>query len=224
MNMLRVKHESEMISVDEALCCYPIEARVLLPDEIALSAACGRTLAKDEYAAMDPPPFAQSAMDGYALRASDTSDASPSHPAKLRVVGEIPAGHVRALRSLGSGEAVKVFAGSHTPPESDAVLRYENVLVRDGILLVTQPCRAGKDFRQSGEEIHKGDLPAHGGARLTPAYVAALSAAGVARVSIRRAPRITVGITGNEGVGAGFVTAKPFAVRPRRSRFEEPQH
>jgi molybdopterin molybdotransferase len=203
MNTRSGGRDPEMISVDEALACYRVETRLLAPEEIAPSAACGRTLAKDQHAGTDLPPFAQSAMDGYAVRASDTADASPGHPAKLRIAGEIPAGPVRALQSLGSGEVVRVFTGSHMPPGSDAVLRQEDVLVRDGTLLVTRPCRAGKDFRHQGEEIHKGDLLAHGGARLAPAHVAALSAAAVACVSIRRAPRITVAVTGDEVVGAG---------------------
>ncbi|HVA76247.1 MAG TPA: molybdopterin molybdotransferase MoeA [Candidatus Binataceae bacterium] len=203
MNAIHAGRQSEMISVNDALARYRVETRALAPQEIALVTALGRTLAAEARATTDLPPFAQSAMDGYALRAADTSDAAPGHPAKLRVAGDTPAGPVRALQSLGRGEAIRVFTGSHMPLGSDAVLRQEDVSVRDGILLVTQPCRAGKDFRQRGEEIHSGELLARSGVRLTPAYVAALSAAAVARVSVRRAPRISVVVTGDEVVEAG---------------------
>jgi len=203
MNAIRAGREPKMISVDDALAHYRAEIRALAPQKIVLATALGRTLAADARATTDLPPFAQSAMDGYALRAADTSDAGPGSPAMLRVAGETPAGPVRAPRSLGRGEAIRVFTGSHMPFGSDAVVRQEDVSVRDGILLVTQPCRAGRDFRRRGEEIHSGKLLARSGVRLTPAYVGALSAAAVARVSVRRAPRISVVVTGDEVVEAG---------------------
>lgn len=203
MKAIHAGRQPEMVTLDDALARYQAEIYALDPEEIALSRALGRTLAKDAYAMTALPPFAQSAMDGYAVRAADTLEARPDRPTMLRVAGGIPAGPIRALQSLGRGEAIRVFTGSHMPLGSDTVLRQEDASVCEGVLRVSQPCRAGRDFRRRGEEIQRGHLLARSGVRLTPAYVAALSSAAVATVSVRPTPRISILVTGDEVVGAG---------------------
>jgi molybdopterin molybdotransferase len=194
--MARVK--SSAISVDEALASYWAETRVLPVQEAALAAANGRTLASDARAMTDLPPFEQSAMDGYALRAADTARAAADRPATLQLAGEIPAGRVRDVAPLGPMQAVKVFTGSHMPPGSDAVLRQEDAAVCEGRLLVKRPCHAGEDYRHQGEELLKGTLLARSGTRVRFGSLASLAAAGVTKVSIRRAPRISAVVTGDE--------------------------
>lgn len=203
MSATRIAAESSAVSVDQALALYKSESRVLAAKEVALAAACGRTLASDVRAIIDLPPFAQSAMDGFALRAEDTAHACEDRPVELRLAGEIPAGRVSDLAALAPMQAVKIFTGSHLPPGADTVLRQEEAVLREGRLMVTRACPAGHDCRRQGEELPKGTLLARAGTRVSFGFVAALAAAGVGRVSIRRTPKIAVVVTGDEVVTNG---------------------
>ncbi len=188
-----------MISVAEALARVlasgspPLEAQM-----VAVEAALGRTLARDLVALRTQPPFANSAMDGYALRAADA--ASP--PARLRVIGESAAG--RAFDgALGTSQAVRIFTGAPMPPGADAVVIQENA-TRDGDFIVVEDReRPGRNVRAAGVDFVEGERLLAEGRRLTPRDLALAAAANHPAVAVRRQPRVAVLATGDELVRPG---------------------
>ncbi len=192
-----------MISVDEAFEQYAQVISPLPPVEAPLASALGRVLGRDVSSPIDLPPFPQSAMDGYALRAGDCRTASAEHPARLRLVGTIAAGKLAQIPRLSSGEALRIFTGGHLPQGADAVLRQEDAQVEGDTLLVRRALPAGQDIREQGEELQKGDLLARAGSRITPGLLGALAIAGLTQVQVHRAPRISLLTTGDEVVAGG---------------------
>jgi molybdopterin molybdotransferase len=183
-----------MISVAEAL------ARVLASaspptgaETVAVESALGRTLARDLRALRTQPPFANSAMDGYALRAADTA----STPARLRVIGESAAG--RAFDGVvGANQALRIFTGAPMPAGADAVLVQENA-TRDGDFVVVGASEApGHNVREAGIDFIEGELLLPQGRRLTPRDLALAAAANHPTVTARRQPRVAVLATGDE--------------------------
>jgi molybdopterin molybdotransferase len=198
----------KLITVDEAFQLYERELSPLPIEELALDEALGRVLAEDVQTLIDLPPFPQSAMDGYALRSQDTQDATPEHPARLRLVGEVPAGALETIPRIQTGEAARIFTGGYVPEGADTILRQEDAIVEEGWLIVRKPVLRGKDVRLQGEEIQAGETLAAKGERLTGGHLAALAITGVPRVNVHRKPRISVLTTGDEVVPPGQ-TLKP---------------
>jgi molybdopterin molybdotransferase len=188
-----------MISVAEAL------ARVLASapapvgvESISIEAALGRTLAQDVHARRTQPPFANSAMDGYALRAADTTPA----PARFRVIGESAAGRAFA-GAVGAGEAVRIFTGAPMPEGADAVLIQENA-ARDGDMLIAQTSEAPRrNVRDAGIDFAENELLLRAGRRLSPRDLALAAAANYPALEVRRRPRVAVLATGDELVRPG---------------------
>lgn len=155
----------------------------------ALGEAQGRTLAAPVVAARAHPPFAASAMDGYALRASDT-------PGPLRIVGESAAGHAFA-RPLGANETVRISTGARMPAGADAVLVQEDARV-DGDWLHSDSLPTGRHVRPAGIDMAADQEVLAAGRRLDPVALALAAAAGAARVEVRRRPRVTILVAGDE--------------------------
>lgn len=195
----------------------PLEAR-----RLALEAAVGTVLAEDARAAHPLPLWANSAMDGYAVRAADTAGAGADRPARLTVLGEVAAGSPWDP-PLAPGECVRIMTGAPLPTAADAVVRVEatlgdrshagpgfaagpaaNVPDRGALawadheVRVTAAVAPGKDVRSRGEDLAAGALVARAGDRLTAARASALAAAGIAEVLVREAPRVAVLVTGAE--------------------------
>jgi molybdopterin molybdotransferase len=196
-----------LISVEEALARVLAAAPVPLGVEsVALDQALGRTLAEDLVALRTQPPFANSAMDGYALIAADTS----ALPARLKVVGESAAGRAFG-RPVGRGEAVRIFTGAPMPLGADAVLIQENA-DRDGDAVIARKAESpGRNVRQTAIDFAAGELLLAAGRRLTPRDLALAAAANHARLSVRRRPRVAILATGDELVEPGG------ALGPRKS-------
>src|SRR5580692_2622085 len=135
-----------MMTVEEALARVIASGAPPLEEEtVALEQAYGRVLVRDLKALRTQPPFANSAMDGYALRAADTTPT----PAKLRVIGESAAGRA-FVGTLGLGEAVRIFTGAPMPDGADAVLIQENA-ARDGDILIARTSEAPRrNVRDAG--------------------------------------------------------------------------
>jgi molybdopterin molybdotransferase len=191
-----------LISVAEALSRVLAAApRPLAAEAVPIEAALGRTLAEDVHALRTQPPFANSAMDGYALRAADTSPA----PARLRVIGESAAGRPFVGR-VQSGEAVRIFTGAPMPDGADAVVIQENVEREGDSLLLKQSEALGRNIRDIGIDFLADEAMLPAGRRLTPRDLALAAAANHASAAVRRQPRVAILATGDELVRPGAAT------------------
>lgn len=188
-----------MISVAEARNTILQNARPCGVEGLTLQAALGRTLREPIIAQRDQPPFRASAMDGYALRASDT-------PGLLVLIGEAGAG--RALgRSLMPGECARIFTGAPLPDGADTVLIQEDA-VRDGELVTSPAIEVNRHVRAAGVDFARGERLLETGRTLDAASIALAAATGRASVSVARRPRITVLGGGDELVAPGQAPAE----------------
>jgi len=186
-----------LLSVAEAL--ERILARVLVLDResVPLDGALGRVLAEPVVAAREVPPWDNSSMDGYAVRAADTRSAGAGRPVRLRVVGEVAAGTV-ASRELGPGQAYRILTGAPLPRGSDAVVPQEDVRRDDHHVALEKAVEPGAYVRPHGEDIRSGDRLLEPGLVLRPAALGVLAALGRARVDVYRRPTVAVLSTGDE--------------------------
>jgi molybdopterin molybdotransferase len=181
---------ADLISLEEALARIFEQVRPLDAEPVPLAAAAGRVIAEDAHSGVDLPPFASSAMDGYAVRSSDT-------PGRLPIVARIAAG-VPAPRALEPGEAMGIATGGVVPDGADAVIPIEYVVESDNGVEIEETVGQGDNVRPRGSDVSAGDVVVSQGSRLGPAQVGALAAAGLVEVSAARRPRIVVLATGTE--------------------------
>src|SRR5258708_7817696 len=164
-------------------------------EDVALRGAAGRVTAEAAKAAIDLPPFASSAMDGYAVRAADL-------PGRLAVVGHAAAGRP-ADQALGAGEAISISTGGVVPDGADSIVPLEYVVQHDNTIQVDTSLAAGTHVRPRGGDAAAGTTVVGAGVRLGAAQLGALAAAGVAAVACARRPRVVVLATGTELVAPG---------------------
>ena len=171
-----------------------------LPIEtVPIAGAHGRVLAEDIRAAHSLPPFANSAMDGFALRGADL----PADGAReFALIGDVFAGATSAP-DIGEGQCVRITTGAPLPTGADTVVIKENVSVEDGSVRVKASESAGANVRAAAEDYAAGDLALGSGTPLGAAQMAVLAALGVDRVPVRRRPCVAIIATGNELVPAG---------------------
>jgi molybdopterin molybdotransferase len=189
--------ERSVLSVAEALERVLSGVPVLGTESVALGEARARVLGEPIVSAREIPPWDNSSMDGYAVRARDTDGASAARPVALEVVGEVTAGRVVG-RALGGGEAYRILTGAPLPPGSDAVVPQEDVH-RDGTrITIRKPVELGAFVRPRGEDIRPGDRILEPGTVLRPAALGVLAALGRARVTVHRRPTVAILSTGDE--------------------------
>jgi molybdopterin molybdotransferase len=164
--------------------------RPLAAERVPLEAAARRILAEPASALVDLPPFASSAMDGFALRAADT-------PGTLPVVARIAAGRP-AERALAAGEAMGIATGGVVPEGADAVIPFEYVVESDNNIEVSEQVEENANVRPRGGDVAAGKPVVRAGVRLGPAQLGALAAAGVVDVACGARPRAAVLATGTE--------------------------
>ncbi len=191
-----------MLAVEEARERVLARFQPLLAESIPLTEALGRVLAEDALAQTSSPPFANSAMDGYALRSADTRGATTAAPVRLRLVGEVPAGSVYP-GVVAAGEAVRILTGAPLPDGADAALQQELTEVADGWVTISAAVAAGTNVRHAGEDARPGMLLARAGTEIGPAEIALLAALGVSPVRVTRRPRVAILATGDELVPVG---------------------
>jgi molybdopterin molybdotransferase len=185
--------------VDEALtrilasAAAPVE-----PEMVPLAAAGARTLAADLDALRTQPPFAASAMDGYAFAFAGVGPL----PAILKVVGASAAGR-RYRGTVGPGEAVRIFTGAPLPEGTDSVVIEENVAAGDGVVTLREGVAHGRHVRALGLDFRQGDALLSAGMRLDARRLALAAAMGHARLPVRRRPRVAILATGDELVRPG---------------------
>lgn len=190
----------ELLDIDVARRTVLERVSPLPPEDVALDDALGRVLAEDVASADAIPPFDNSAMDGYAVRAGDTGEAAPVSPVALRVVDESRAG-APASATAGPGEAIAISTGAPLPAGCDAIVRIEETEIRDGSILVTEPVEPGRDLRRAGDDVMAGDVVVRRGAVLGPSELGVLASVGRGEVPCARRARVAVLTTGDELVG-----------------------
>ncbi|MDP9364102.1 MAG: molybdopterin molybdotransferase MoeA [Chloroflexota bacterium] len=202
-----------MVGVDEALARVLDAVAPLPTEEVPLLDALGLTLAESVVAEADVPPFRNSAMDGYAVRAGDTAGAAFDRPIRLRVVGQIAAGQPVEL-ALDAGTAARIMTGASVPTGADAVVRFEETdegsdgragpkESRRGTVAIHRAAKPGDNVREAGEDLRAGTTVLASGTRLRPAEIGLLAATNRATAPVHRRPRVAILSTGDEVVDVG---------------------
>ncbi|MFS1304717.1 gephyrin-like molybdotransferase Glp [Streptosporangium longisporum] len=188
-----------MRSVDDHLSDILNTVRVLAPLEVELERALGTTLAEEVTSPVPLPPFDNSAMDGYAVRAEDVADA----PVTLPVIDDIAAGDGR-LQAIGPGMVTRIMTGAPMPAGADAVVPVEWTDGGTVRVAIDRPARPGNAVRRSGEDVRAGDVVLPAGTSIGPAQLGVLAGVGRRRVLVRPRPRVVVISTGAELVEPGL--------------------
>lgn len=186
-----------MISVESALEIILKEIKPLGLESVDITSALGRVIGEDISARGGNPPWDNSAMDGYALRAADAKGASIDAPVKLSVLYDLPAGGV-PQGPVGQGQAVRIMTGAPVPAGADAVVMVEKTESGDGFVLIKAEPRGGENIRKAGEDFKAGDIVVRKGSLIRPAEVSMLATVGVPFVMVHKRPRVAVISTGDE--------------------------
>jgi molybdopterin molybdotransferase len=186
-----------MISVHDALIMILETIPPLGGERIGLLQAVGRVLAEEVRSEREVPPFANSAMDGYAVRWDDVRDAGAERPIALGVLEVIQAGAV-PTQTVTAGTASKIMTGAVIPPGADTVIRVEDTEEQGARVWIKRPERPGTHIRAGGEDIHRGQVVLGNGRVLRPADVGLLASVGRSTVLVRQRPRVAILSTGNE--------------------------
>jgi molybdopterin molybdotransferase len=181
---------TDLLTLEAAIAAVLARAAPLAGERVALGEAAGRVLAEPAVALVDLPPFASSAMDGFALRSADT-------PGRLPVVARIAAGSP-APRALQPGESMGIATGGVVPEGADAVVPIERVVQTDDAIDIPHAVNQSDNVRPRGGDAHEGDLVLEARTRLGAAQIGALAAAGIPEVECARRPRVAVLATGSE--------------------------
>ena len=167
-------------------------------ETVELSAARGRVLAEDVGSRINQPPFAASAMDGYAVRAEDVGTA----PATLTVIGEAPAGQAFA-GTVGPGQAVRIFTGAPVPDGADTIIIQENTETDGADVTVLQAANPAQFVRPLGLDFKNGEILLKAGTRLGSREIALAAAMNHPALPVRRKPRVAILATGDELIAPG---------------------
>jgi molybdopterin molybdotransferase len=178
-------------------------------ETVPLSAAHGRVMASDIAAPIDLPPFDNSAVDGYAVRAADLDRQGET---RLAISGRVTAGRA-PTRALLAGEAIRIFTGAPMPGGADTVFMQEDVRLDGQAVSVPPGLKAGANRRLAGEDVRAGAVVLPAGRRLAPQDVALAAAVGLTQLPVRRRIRVAVLSTGDEIV-------EPGTVRPGAALFD----
>ncbi|PAY05510.1 molybdopterin molybdenumtransferase MoeA [Bradyrhizobium sp. UFLA03-84] len=187
-----------LMPVADALSAVLAGAEPLPQEMVALDAAYHRTLAGDLAALRSQPPQPMSAMDGYAVRAADAADLK----ARLKVIGEVAAGRPFE-RTVGTGEAVRIFTGGVIPDGADAVIIQEDTRVDGDHIAITEAAAAGRHIRAAGVDFREGDVLLTAGSRLSDRALSLAAAMNYPELAVRRRPKVAVLATGDELVMPG---------------------
>jgi molybdenum cofactor synthesis domain-containing protein len=171
-------------------------------EAVPLDEAAGRVLAVDVVAGFDVPPFDRASMDGYAVKAMDTSGASRGLPIRLKLIGVQHAGELHG-GEVGGGEALEIATGSPMPRGGDAVVMVEYTDLEGEVVTVYKGVQAGRNMAPAGEDMKKGDHVLSRGAVLSPGMVGALAALGYAEAEVYEKPRVAIYSSGPEIVPQG---------------------
>lgn len=190
---------ADWLGVEEALARILSAASSGSVETVAIADALGRALAEEIVADATLPPWTNSGMDGYAVRAADIRGASGSAPVTLQVVATVRAGE-RPGREVGPRQAVRIMTGAPIPPGADSVIRVEDTDREhdQGVVRILDDRDARQNLRPAGQDMKQGERLLERGHSVTPGTVGVLAAAGRAHVSVHREVRVAVLTTGDE--------------------------
>jgi molybdopterin molybdotransferase len=190
------------ITLADARAAVTGHVALLGNEQVAIGDARGRVLAEDLVSPVSLPPFDNSAMDGFAMRAEDTAGATGDSPVRLRLVGESRAGGP-AETALEPGSAMRISTGAMMPAGADAVLRVEQSEIEGVHLLVARELPSGNDVRPSGDDVAEGSTVLEAGCRLGAGELALAAGVGVGELTVSRLPRVNIVATGDELTAPG---------------------
>jgi molybdopterin molybdotransferase len=194
-----------LLSVEQARERILSHFQPVTTETLPLGACSARVLAEDIVAANDLPPFDNSSMDGFAVRAEDVAEAINDSPRRLRVVADIPAGSYPTI-ALAAGEAARIMTGAPVPVGADAVVPVEDTSFSDRAagtpapdeVQIFKPVKRGWNIRPRGMDIRSGEVVLHKGHVLKPQDLGLLAMLGFAQVVIYRRPRVALFSSGDE--------------------------
>lgn len=187
-----------LLSVSEALARILDTARLAPIEKVKLADALGRVLAKPVVAKRDQPPFVASAMDGYAVRRSDTA----LLPAKLQLMGMSAAGH-GFKGTLKAGKTIRILTGAPLPRGADTVVIQENIRVQNDVIVVLEPTALGRNIRAKGLDFESGAQLVSVGVKLGARDIGLAASANAAFIRVRKKPLVAIFSTGDELVVPG---------------------
>ena len=194
---------ADWVGVADARAAILGSVAPLGPESVRLDAALGAVLAETIHSPLDLPPWDNSAMDGFAVRADDVRGATPDRPRRLAVVDDLPEG-ARPSRAVGPGEAIRIMTGAPLPVGADGVIRVEHtdggagIGTEDGRVTILSDADAGRNVRPRGEDVRRGGLVLRAGTVLRTAEIGVASSLGRARLRVVRRPVVAVLASGDE--------------------------
>ena len=193
-----------LVTIEEAIkkLYEHFEPKPLGFEEIPLFDAFGRVLAEDVYSEVDVPPFDRAAMDGYAVKATDTFGAREDKPVKLKIIGKVKVGFKPEIH-VNRGEAAEIGTGAPMPSGANAVVMVEYTEEENGYVKIFKPVVPGENIQPAGSDIMVGELVLREGQLLTSREIGVLAAIGKVSVKVYRKPKVAVISTGDEIVKAG---------------------
>ena len=166
-------------------------------EHVSLRDALGRVLAADVVSPIEHPPWDNSSMDGYAVRAADVMNASAGHPVALPVLETVRAGQ-RPSRALDPRSAIRIMTGAPIPDGADTVIRVEDTDGGETTVVITDARDAGRNVRPRGEDLRVGAVAVSRGTVIGAAQVGVLASVGCGSVPVHRRPRVAVLASGDE--------------------------
>jgi molybdopterin molybdotransferase len=187
--------DGSLMRADEALAIlHQRIAPVTDPETCFLAEGLNRILAQDLVAGADVPPHDNAAVDGFALRAGDLADGSPT---VLRIVGRAAAGHPEA-KPVGAGETIRIFTGAVMPDGADSVVMQEDIITDGDRITVPPGLKSGANRRRAGEDTKAGEVVLQAGKRLRPQDLALAASIGCGQLPVRQKLKVAIFSTGDE--------------------------
>jgi molybdopterin molybdotransferase len=166
-------------------------------EEIDINNSLNHILATDIVSEIDIPPFDRSAMDGYAIIAEDSFQASPKNPKTIKLIGTIEIGETSNLK-LNKGEGIRISTGAPTPEGTDAVIKIEDTEIKEDIISLYQSLPPGKNISKQGEDIKKETCVLSKGTDIKAEHIALLTSLGFSQVKVRKKPEVSIFSSGDE--------------------------
>jgi molybdopterin molybdotransferase len=202
LEKLRKVGFSKLTSLEDTLNIVFSHIQVKPFEEIDINTVLNRILATDITSELDIPPFDRSAMDGYAIKAKDSFNASLSNSKKIKLRGTIEIGEYSNL-SLDNGEGIRISTGAPIPEGADTVIKIEDTDIENDLISIYISLPPGKNVSKKGEDVKKGTQVLTEGVELKAEQIALLTSLGLDKVKVRVKPKVSIFSSGDELIEAG---------------------